>query len=96
MFDWSVRWQLKFHPEKCQVMHLGKQQVHHTYSMRYGQNRTLLKDSVVEKDLGAHVDDNLSFITHCHKIISSTNSLLGIIQRTLDKDIFRYLYKNLI
>ena len=28
--EWSLKWQLKFHPKKCKTMHIGSRHQHHT------------------------------------------------------------------
>jgi len=58
--EWSDKWLLRFHPEKCKVMHIG-----HNHSTQYHieqDNQTYDLDSVdEEKDLGVITTHDLKF-----------------------------------
>ncbi|XP_077980329.1 uncharacterized protein LOC144435579 [Glandiceps talaboti] len=89
---------LKFHPQKCKVLQLGRNSPHTTYTMGSDQP-VILEHISEEKDLGVTIDYKLSFDQHIAKITQSANRLLGIICRTfnfLDKDTFLFLYRGLI
>lgn len=81
--DWSEDWQLKFNAAKCSVMHLGHGNQHHIYHMRdnEGQDRQL-ETTVLEKDLGVHVDVKLTFHQHVSTQVGRANRILGMIKRT--------------
>ena len=91
---------MKFHPQKCKVMHLGKNNPNHEYSM-YNEDGSIhkLEPVNVEKDLGIHIDDKLKFTNHCQNKINSANRTLRYIRHTfkyLDENMFLLLYKSLV
>ena len=58
-----------------------------------------LETTVLEKDLGVHLDPSLTFSTHCEQQINKANRLLGFIQRSytyLDGESLVKLYAALI
>ncbi|XP_019635916.1 PREDICTED: uncharacterized protein LOC109478689 [Branchiostoma belcheri] len=92
--------QMKFHPDKCKVMHLGRRNPTHEYTMTK-EDGTLhtLKVTHEEKDLGVTIDSNLKFSTHVQVQVNKANRVLGAIRHTfkyLDKEAFLPLYKSLV
>ena len=91
MNEWTEKWLLKFHPEKCRYMRIGSTNVEDN-----GYHIGLRLDKCSEeKDLGVVLDDRLSFSEHLSEKINKANKIVGIIRRTfeyLDTDIFRALY----
>ena len=66
MDEWTHLWLLRFHSEKCKVLTLGKMEnIKHAHRYQLGQNE--LEHIFVEKDLGVHVDSDLSFKDHIWK-----------------------------
>ena len=58
--DWSKDWLLRFHPDKCHVLTLGKlENIKHAHPYSLGGNQ--LEHVFVEKDLGILIDTELSF-----------------------------------
>ena len=98
--EWAVRMQMKFHPSKCKVMHLGKDNPRKNYQMIDSYNKThILEKTEVEKDLGVYIDSKLNFTTHCQEKVSKANRILGYIRHTfkhLEKETFLLLYKALV
>ena len=104
--DWSATWQLKFNADKCKVMHLGHKNIKHQYTMKSKPqgsqqqcDRTILKRTEVEKDLGVYVDDQLKFNKHASTAASKANRILGVIKRSftcLDADSLSRLYKTMV
>ncbi len=93
--DWSTDWLLKFHPEKCKHMRIGKSDSSSVYKL---SGHDLEKISS-EKDIGIHIDQNLEFDIHISEKIKKASSMLALLRRTfqfLDKDIFPQLYKALV
>ena len=43
-----------------------------------------LEATTCEKDIGVHVDDNLSFKDHIYTKIKKANAVMGITRRTFD------------
>jgi hypothetical protein len=99
LHSWSETWQLKFNAGKCAVMHLGFKNQERKYTMGQIGNKTQLKKTTCEKDLGVFVDPTLKFSIHCQKSASKANRILGMIRRSfdhLDGEMLTQLYKGLI
>ena len=59
-------------------------------------NQVKLEATTCEKNIGVHVDDNLSFKDHIYTKIKKANAVMGIIRRTfdyLDQTMFLQLLK---
>ena len=63
-------------------MHLGKTQGEFKYIMMKDDHPVELMTTVLEKDLGVHLDPSLTFSAHCEKQVNKGNRLLGLIQRS--------------
>ena len=87
LYNWSELWQLRFHPDKCQVLRLGKYHPEFRYSMlNYQGSRQELDFVSQQRDLGITIDKDLHFKEHISVVVNKANCILGIIRRT-----FRYL-----
>ncbi|CAM5119150.1 unnamed protein product [Natator depressus] len=75
--DWATKWQMKFHVDKCKVMHTGKNNPNYTYNMM-GAN---LATTNQEKDLGVIMDSSLKTSTQCAAAVKKANGMLGIIKK---------------
>jgi len=98
--NWSIKMQMKFHPDKCKVMHLGSNNPKSKYTItkESGEVHTLA-EADVEKDLGVQIDNNLKFSTHISSSVSKANRVLWCVKRTfkhLTPNIFNQLYKSLV
>ena len=90
---------MKFHPEKCKVMRIGREHPDFTYEMASHDGAVPLLVTHVEKDLGVMVDDSLRFREHMQQATLRANKLLGIIRRTyhfLDAESLLFLYRGLV
>ena len=104
LHQWSLDWLLKFHPDKCCVMHLGHNNAAQSYTMKESredgeEDRKQLKHSEAEKDLGVIIDRKLTFKNHVEKAAAKANRTLGIIRRTfehLSDRTFVQLYKTMV
>ena len=98
--EWSDRWLLKFHPDKCKTMTIGKSDQDHQYYMVLpDSSHTILERVTSEKDLGVIFDNNLNFREEIASRVSKANKIMGIIRRTflhLNKDNFILLFKALV
>jgi hypothetical protein len=94
MYNWTQESLLKFHPDKCNVLRLGKSDS----SPQYKLDTKHLEARTSIKDLGITVDNKLNFQIHMAEKIKKANSIMGLIRRTyeyLDHS-FLLLYKGLI
>ena len=98
--EWAERMQMRFHPGKCKVMHLGKRNQKKNYSMKDGRGGMhILEEVTVEKDLGVKIDNQLKFSDHVQAKVNTANKTMGFIRHSfqyLDKEIFSLLYKALV
>ena len=82
--NWSDRWLLKFHPQKCSVMKLGHKTSEAEYHMlgkdKEGAKCILtLSESEAEKDLGVMIDHHLNFKQQVTQCTTKANRVVGII-----------------
>ena len=92
--EWSDLWLLKFHPDKCHLLTLGKLE-NIMYCHRYKVGGEEIEHTFEEKDLGVVVDSELAFSEHITEKVKKANSIVGIIRRSfssLQKDTFVKLY----
>ena len=98
LLNWSNKWLLKFHPDKCVYMEVGhgnETKEQHKYSMG-GHN---LSKSACEKDIGVDIDPHLQFETHINNIVNKANRILAIARKTfdcMDRVCFSYILKGLV
>lgn len=95
--EWTQKWLLSLHPEKCKHIHIGKQDPspEYMYSIS-GQN---LEQVEHEKDIGVIVDKELKFEKHICEKVKKANSMSALIRRIfnhLDARSFTPLYKTLV
>ena len=100
LLAWSNKMQLRFHPDKCHILHLGSSNPNKEYHMNDNQGQQhVLSTSTAERDLGVLVDSKLTFSTHVEQVTKKANRLLGCIAHTfkhMDKDSFVLLYKSTV
>ena len=92
--NWSKKWLLRFHPDKCHVLSLGKiENTVHTH--RYSICGREMEHVGEEKDLGVVIDSELSFDEHISAKVNKANAMVGLIRRAfsyLDPKMFLKLY----
>jgi hypothetical protein len=101
LVDWADTWQLRFNADKCNVLHLGKNNKQQSYDMRKhgSSDKKTLGKSSLEKDLGVHVDKDLRFSQHIETQVNKANKLLGLIRRSyeyLDGESMKMLFIALV
>ena len=109
MVEWSNTWLLKFHPEKCKMMHIGKYEItgdepipekrQGIVKFIYSMENHPLEYTKCEKDLGVHVDDKLNFISHINYSIKKANRVWFVVRRTfdyMDEESFTQIFKGLV
>ena len=108
--EWSDKWLLRFHPDKCVAMHIGNREYivagkKFTIDGKildlsiYTMNNQHLVISECEKDLGVHIDRKLNFEKHIALSTAKANRILAIIYKTfeyIDESMFKQLFKSLV
>ncbi len=96
---WASDWQMTFHPQKCEVLRIGGGHPQFTYSMFPNGSTAKLTSVDVVKDLGVHIDRQLSFDYHCNEAVKKAHKILATIRRTfvhIDSSNMIPLYKSLV
>ena len=81
---WSVKWLLGFNTTKCNMMHLGKNNPRHKYTINNGDEVCDLNITICEKDLGVYIDPLLDFNEHMAKTVKKARSIAGMILRNIN------------
>ena len=98
MVEWSNTWMLKFHPDKCKVMKLGSK-INKDQMVNYKMGAQDLDFSDMEKDLGVHIDNKLSFESHINTVVNKANRTMAIVRKTydyMDATTFGLIFKGLV
>jgi hypothetical protein len=97
---WSNAMQMRYHPAKCKVMHMGKKNPETEYEMTMADGIKHTLESVEEeKDLGVTVDKGLKFKHHIQNCVNKANQMLGVVKRTftnINKEVMIPLFKGMI
>ena len=103
LMQWSNKWKLKFHPEKCCVLKLGRERETEYFMNSKDKDgnpiRVKLKEIQAEKDLGVIIDKVLSFKRHVEQATSKANRAIGVIRRPFDyltPAVYVQLFKGLV
>ncbi|CAJ0930371.1 unnamed protein product [Ranitomeya imitator] len=70
---WAERWQKRFNNDKCKVIHMGRRNQCHHYTL----NGKPLDKSDREKDLGILVNDKLTWSSQCQAAAAKANRIMG-------------------
>ena len=97
LYEWSVTWLMKIHPEKLFAMEIGgwRENPQHDYTV----GPMMVRYSNTEKDIGVEIDDKLNFCCHIETIVKKANSKAGWLRRTfkfLTPTLFRPLYMAIV
>ena len=78
---WKSDWQISFHPDKCEVIHITtkKTPILHSYSLH---GHTLSSVSPI-KYLGVHISQDLKWYSHINSTFLKANQTLGFLKRNL-------------
>ena len=80
--EWTNKWLMKLNIEKCKVMHFGKHNTKHIYTMdSYTTNTPIpLATSEVERDLGIQLTVNLKVSHQCKTAANRANFQLSVLK----------------
>ena len=95
--EWSNKWLLKFHPDKCVSMNIALKNSEEIFQYKMGDQ--ILSNSNCEKDIGVFIDKNIKFDIHINHTVNKANRVLAITRRTfecLDDEIFKMIFKGLV
>ena len=91
--EWSIKWLLKFHPDKCVNLIISLKNVAEPHIYHLGNTEMKNVDEV--KDLGINVDSKLQFQNHTSSKVNKANQIWGTIKRAfkhMNTDIFKKLF----
>jgi len=91
LFEWSQRWCMPFNVEKCHIVHVGRANPKKKYEM----NGQPLTESLVERDVGVMITNDLKPSQHCAKAARTATAVLNQILRAFhyrDRKTFVQLY----
>ena len=95
LHKWAEIWGMVFNVDKCKVMHIGKNNSKHNYTM----NGQILQKTSEEKDVGILISDTMKPSQQCSAAANKANQVLGQICRAFhfrDRNIFLKLYKQYV
>ena len=79
---WSSKCFLRFHPDKCKIMHVGTRAEHdHVYTLNVDNTDMHELRYTDEKDIGVTVDSQLEFDKHIYQQINKAGSIMAVIRR---------------
>jgi len=70
---------MKFNPEKCKVLYLGRNNPRHQYML----GATHLESSFAEEDLGVQVGTRLNTSQQCALATKAANDILGCMKQSI-------------
>jgi len=95
LVEWSETWNMQFNAKKCKVIHIGKNNPNHQYSMQ----GHILESVSEERDVGVMIHNSLKPSTQCAKAAKRANQVLGHLCRVFhyrDEKVFLSLYKKYV
>ena len=95
--EWMRNWQVKFDPEKCEVMRISYKQDKSNH--QYHLSNAMLKCMDSYKDLGVIMSRDLSWSNHVDASVNKANKVLGLLKRTVgskNREIFSVLSRSLV
>ena len=78
---WEKRWQMQFHPDKCQVLRITNKR--NPIIFNYTLHDHILATVTQAKYLGVTITNDLNWKQHVENISKSANKALGFLRRNL-------------
>ena len=98
LYDYGIRWGLKFRFEKCTMLSVTRKKV--PIDFTYTINNRPVRRVKSMKDLGVSVTSDLSRNSHINTLVFSCNRMMGMIKRSVGynapRHITSYLYSTLV
>ena len=98
--EWSSKWLIKFHPDKCKHMTIGSSKGSDTsYKLLTSNGQHDIKSTDYEKDIGVIIDSNLQFEQHINEKINKASKAAAMVRRSFDflnEHNFAPLYKSMV
>jgi hypothetical protein len=85
LLDWTIKWKLLLNGEKCKIMHIGQNNPNANYYLFNDNEQSTIKTTVMEKDLGVHITNDLKWQHQCEYASNSANKALGIVKGAFKK-----------
>ena len=79
--QWETKWDMKFNPSKCQVIHITKRKT--VIPTKYTLHNTILESVTSAKYLGITISNDLTWNTHINNITKKANQTLGFLRRNI-------------
>ena len=79
---WEGDWQMSFHPEKCQVIHVCSNP-RNRQRRQYTLHGHILESVDSAKYLGVHLSQDMTWQTHVNRTAAKASSTLGFLRRNL-------------
>ena len=95
LVDWADRWQMEFNPDKCEVMHFGRNNVEGSYTIK---GRTL-RSIDTQRDLGVQVHKSLKVSVQVGNVMRKAYGMLAFIGRGIEyksRSLMLQLYRTLV
>ena len=92
---WASKWQMEFNPDKCEVIHFGRNNLESEYVMN---GRTLGKTDE-QRDLGVKVHKSLKAAGHVDRVVKKAFGMLAFISRGIEyksRGVMMELYRTLV
>ena len=91
--DWCKTWQLKFNPDKWEILRITHKQDKSKESYTLDPNGELLKSVRNIKDLAITISYDLSWSDHIPEVVNKPHKVLGVIKRVLGSNMNSRCYK---
>ena len=91
LLTWSKDWGMEFNKAKCKIMHLGRNNPDHTYTMDGHELESISE----ERDIGVVIQKNLKPTRQCIQASNKAKAVLGQLTRSFhyrDRHVFVRLY----